>query len=103
MSIAIKSSLLVGDFSIIHGLAPPERLGVLPEEGLARSRWFQVPPVLPWPGATALLPVTVRLECKHTVHHPGALPSLHQKEKKAGIKVTASQAPGEKVRKATMR
>jgi hypothetical protein len=82
MSITTESSLLVRHFAIIHRLAPLERLGVLPEEGLARSRRFQVPPVLPWPGTTALLPVTVRLQCKDTIHQPGALPSLHPEREK---------------------
>jgi hypothetical protein len=82
MGIATESRLLVGRlFPLAHRLAPPERLRVLPHQGLARSRGFQVPPKFPEPGAPALLPVPVRLQCQHAVHHPGALPSLRSLRK----------------------
>lgn len=76
MSVAIEPSFLIGHFTFIDRLAPPERLRVLPPEGL------KIPPVLPRPGATALLPITVRLQCEDAVHHPGALPSLRPERQK---------------------
>lgn len=76
MSVAIEPSLLIGHFTFIDRLAPPEWLRVLPPEGL------EIPPVLPRPGATALLPITVRLQCEDAVHHPGALPSLRPERQK---------------------
>jgi hypothetical protein len=83
MSVAVEPSFLIGHFTFIDRLAPPERFRVLPPvAGLAGYRWLKIPAVLPRPGATALLPVTVRLQCEDAVHHPGALPSLRPERQK---------------------
>lgn len=100
MIITAESSLLVRHLALVHRLAPPEWLGVLPHERLAGSRRLQIPPVFPWPGATTLFPVTVRLQCQYAVHHPGALPSLRPERQKKKRRASKSQAPQESVPKA---